>query len=403
LKKIDLARLGVGRRVISKVAAERKRAIEGSLRHRGLESVQAPRLCRGVLPAGIKRVWMTQITTFSNPAGGIAFADPAIDLPIASRAPADCGAPTGRPAAAAVPDTVRMAFAPAVDAASAERYTNHLAHSHYENFSVVSLLLPRRLRQDFCNVYAFCRTADDLADEVGDKAKSLNYLRAFREQARAMYTGAPKAAIFIALARTVRRHDIPVTPFLDLIDAFEQDQRVSRYETFEDVVDYCQRSADPVGRLVLYMCGHRDAERQRLSDKTCTALQLANFWHEHQIRDGISQGRCTESFRDLIRFEVERTEAMFSEGEKLVSMLAPSVCGQVGLFADGGIAILQAIRQQGFDTLARRPVLSRWQKGRLVLSALAAALANFCDLGAFVPRGNSSASRGNGRPEGIRE
>jgi squalene synthase HpnC len=371
---------------------------------------------------------MTQITTFSNPAGGIAFADPAIDLPIASRAPADCGAPTGRPAAAAVPDTVRMAFAPAVDAASAERYTNHLAHSHYENFSVVSLLLPRRLRQDFCNVYAFCRTADDLADEVGDKAKSLNYLRAFREQARAMYTGAPKAAIFIALARTVRRHDIPVTPFLDLIDAFEQDQRVSRYETFEDVVDYCQRSADPVGRLVLYMCGHRDAERQRLSDKTCTALQLANFWQdvrrdllerdriylpgesmrrfgvdEHQIRDGISQGRCTESFRDLIRFEVERTEAMFSEGEKLVSMLAPSVCGQVGLFADGGIAILQAIRQQGFDTLARRPVLSRWQKGRLVLSALAAALANFCDLGAFVPRGNSSASRGNGRPEGIRE
>ena len=296
-------------------------------------------------------------------------------------------------------------------------------------FSVVSLLLPRRLRQDFCNVYAFCRTADDLADEVGDKAKSLNYLRAFREQARAMYAGVPRTAIFVALARTVRRHDIPVTPFLDLIDAFEQDQRVSRYDTFEDVVDYCRRSADPVGRLVLYMCGHRDDQRQRLSDKTCTALQLANFWQdvrrdlverdriylpeesmrrfgvdEQQIRDGIRQGRSAESFRELIRFEVERTEAMFREGGKLVSMLAPSVRGQVGLFADGGIAILQAIRQQGFDTLARRPVLSKWQKGRLVLSALAAAVtANFCDVGAIDSRRSRSVSRGNGRPEGTGE
>jgi len=375
---------------------------------------------------------MTQITTLSNPAGGIALAeaDPRdrADPLIGSFAPGH-RQPTGSGPALSVPKTVRMAFARSVDMASAERYTHKLAHSHYENFSVVSLLLPRQLRQDFCNVYAFCRTADDLADEVGDKAQSLNYLRAFGEQARAMYAGVPKAAIFVALARTVRRHDIPVTPFLDLIDAFEQDQRVSRYESFEQVVDYCRRSADPVGRLVLYMCGHRDAERHRLSDKTCTALQLANFWQdvrrdllerdriylpgesmrrfgvdEMSIRDGIRQGRGSEAFRELIRFEVERTEAMFSEGEKLVSMLAPSVRGQVGLFADGGIAILQAIRQQGFDTLARRPVLSRWQKGRLVCAALAAAvMANFCDFGAFVPRQSRSTSRGNGRPGGIGE
>ena len=372
---------------------------------------------------------MTQITTFSNPAGGIALtdADP--------RDPADlpAGPPTSfkngefpDPGSVGVPETVRMAFAPAVDAASAERYTHHLAHSHYENFSVVSLLLPRRLRQDFCNVYAFCRTADDLADEVGDKAKSLNYLSAFGEQARAMYAGTPKAAIFIALARTVRRHDIPVTPFLDLIDAFEQDQRVSRYETFDQVVDYCRRSADPVGRMVLYMCGYRDAELQRLSDKTCTALQLANFWQdvrrdllerdriylpgesmrrfgvdEESIRDGIRVGRGSEALRELIRFEVERTEAMFVEGGKLVPMLAPSLRGQIGLFGSGGIAILQAIRRQGFDTLARRPVLSRWEKGRLVCSAVAVALlAHICDTGVYVPRRSTSASRGNRWPGG---
>ncbi len=287
---------------------------------------------------------------------------------------------------------------------------------------MVSLLLPRRLRQDFCNVYAFCRTADDLADEVGDKAKALDYLQAYREQTRAMYAGAPRAAIFIALARTVRRHGIPVKPFLDLIDAFEQDQRVSRYETFEQLVDYCRRSADPVGRLVLYMCGHGDPERQRLSDKTCTALQLANFWQdvrrdrlerdriylpeesmrrfgvdEQLIDDGIRAGRGSDAFRNLIRFEVERTEAMFREGGELVSTLAPSLRGQVRLFADGGLAILRAIRRQGFDTLARRPVLSKWQKGRLVCSALAAAvMANLCDVGAIV-------SRGNGRPRGIGE
>jgi squalene synthase HpnC len=378
---------------------------------------------------------MTQLRTFSDPAGGIALAEAGhrdlMGQPMALRALAGIPAPPSPLIAG--PETVRMAFAPAADAAAARLYTHKLAHSHYENFSVVSFLLPRRLRQDFCNVYAFCRTADDLADEVRDRSTALDCLAAFRDQARAMYDGVPTAAIFVALAETVHRHNIPVTPFLDLIDAFEQDQRVSRYETFEQVVDYCRRSADPVGRLVLYMCGYSDAERQRLSDKTCTALQLANFWQdirrdfldrdriyvpiesmrrfgldEQRIRDGIVSGKGDAKFRDLIRFEVERTEAMFAQGSKLTSMLAPSVRGQVGLFADGGMAILRAIRRQGFDTLARRPVLSRSQKGRLVCSALAAALtANLCDVGAFVrkgvPRRNGSALHGKGRPGGIGE
>jgi len=376
---------------------------------------------------------MTQLRTFSNPAGGgIALAEPGLrdpaDRPIGPRALA--GDPERANLLALGPQTIRLAFAPTTDLASAEQYTRRLAHSHYENFSVVSLLLPRRLRQDFCNVYAFCRTADDLADELGNPASSLDYLRAFREQARSMYAGHAKAAIFVALEKTVRRHGIPPEPFLDLIDAFEQDQRVSRYETFEQVVDYCRRSADPVGRLVLYMCGHGDAERQRLSDKTCTALQLANFWQdvrrdllerdriylpaesmrrfgvdEQQVREGITAGHADRAFRNLIRFEVERTESMFAEGGKLVSMLEPSVRGQVGLFADGGLAILRAIRRQGFDTLARRPVLSRSQKGRLVFSALAAAVtANLFDVARFARRGTTrgnAASNGSRRPEGI--
>src|SRR5207237_3914625 len=143
-----------------------------------------------------------------------------------------------------------------------------------ENFSVVSILLPKNLRQDFCNVYAFCRTADDLADEVADSARASDYLARFREQTRACYAGDASTIVFAALAGTIRRHRVPIAPFLDLIDAFEQDQRVNRYHTFEQLVDYCRRSADPVGRLVLYMCGYRDAERERLLDRTCAALQL---------------------------------------------------------------------------------------------------------------------------------
>jgi len=291
-----------------------------------------------------------------------------------------------------MPLTVRAAFAPVSSLAEAEAYTRQLAHSHYENFSVISVLLPKPLRQDFCNVYAFCRIADDLGDEVGDRQKASEFLAAFKSQTRDCYEGKSTTAVFVALKGTIDRHNIPIDPFLDLIDAFEQDQRVSRYENFEQVVDYCRRSANPVGRLVLYMSGYRDAERQRLSDATCTALQLANFWQdvhrdilerdriylpadslgrfgvgEEQIR----KGRCDDNYRKLIRFEVDRTEAIFCEGEKLLPMLDRSVRGQVALFGKGGRAVLEAIRRQNYDTLTRRPSLSKLQKGRLVMSALA--------------------------------
>jgi squalene synthase HpnC len=294
--------------------------------------------------------------------------------------------------------SVRAGLDPADSLSSAETCTRRLAHSHYENFSVVSLLLPRCLRQDFCNVYAFCRTADDLGDELGDRGASLDHLARLREQTHAAYAGRAESNLFAALADTARRHDIPIDPFLDLIDAFEQDQRVTRYETFGQLLDYCRRSANPVGQLVLYTCGYRDPERQRLSDQTCTALQLINFWQdvrrdlldrdriylpaesmrrcgvtEEAIRRQIRDGRCDENYRRLLEFEVGRTEPLFAEGRKLLPLLRPAVRGQVGLFGAGGMAILRAVRRQNYDTLTRRPTLSRWQKGRLVVAALAAA------------------------------
>ncbi len=295
------------------------------------------------------------------------------------------------------PETVRTAFAPATDPVAARAYTWQLAHSHYENFSVVSALLPHRLRQDFCNLYAFCRIADDLGDEVGDKRQSLDLLGRFRDETLALYAGRPRAVVFAALQQTVDRYQIPAQPFLDLIDAFEQDQRVDRYATFADLRDYCRRSADPVGRLVLYLCGYRDDRRQRLSDQTCTGLQLANFWQdvsrdltdrdriylpaetmarfgvtEGGLRDQVRAGRCDDAYRACLRFEVDRAQSMLDAGDALLPLLDGGVRPQVSLFGQGGKAILRAIRRRGHDTLTGRPTLSRWQKGALVVRAVAA-------------------------------
>ena len=310
--------------------------------------------------------------------------------------------PRAAQAAASVPDTVRAAFAPCTDPATAEAYSRQLARSHYENFSVVTFLLPRHLRQDFYNIYAFCRTADDLGDEVGDPALATQYLANFREQTHACYDGKADTAVFVALRGTIGRHDIPIQPFLDLIDAFEQDQRINRYDTFEQLCDYCRRSADPVGRLVLYLCGYRDEERQRLSDRTCTALQLTNFWQDvrrdvvdrdriyiprqSMARFGVNEEQITafrfdDNFRNLMKFEVDRTRAMFDQGTALLPFLDPPVRRQISLFEQGGRAILQAIERQNYDTLSRRPSLSARQKGRLIFKALGVALAQKLALG----------------------
>jgi len=287
---------------------------------------------------------------------------------------------------------------PATHADAAEAMARQLVAAQYENFSVISVLLPRSLRQDFCNVYAFCRVADDLGDELADRHESLRLLGQLREQTKALFAGRAESVLMLALAQTVRRHALPIDPFLDLISAFEQDQATTRYQNRDQLLDYCRRSANPVGRLVLLMCGYRDPERARLSDDICTALQLINFWQdvrrdlldrdriylpagsmsrfgvtEPDLRRQIDAGRCQPSVAKLIEYELNLADEMMARGRELLPMLRQSVRGQVSLFAAGGAAISRAIRRQRFDTLTRRPTLSRLQKGTLITAALATA------------------------------
>jgi squalene synthase HpnC len=279
-------------------------------------------------------------------------------------------------------------LAPAADLASAQAFTRRLAHAHYENFSVVTWFVPRSLRQDFCNVYAFCRLADDAADEAANPQVSLELLGQLKDLTHACFAGRAETALFTALAETIRRHDLPAQPFLDLIDAFEQDQRVTRYDTFPQLLDYCRRSANPVGRLVLYLCGYRDESRQLLSDQTCTALQLTNFWQDVRrdivdrdriyiprhlmnqfavTEEQIRAGRCDDGYRALIRHAAERTEMLFAAGDALPPTLDKKFRKQIMLFSRGGRAILKAIRRRNYDTLTRRPRLSWAQKTGLAL------------------------------------
>lgn len=299
-------------------------------------------------------------------------------------------------------------------------YTTDLAKSHYENFTVVSWFLPRRLRESFRHVYAFCRWADDLGDETGDPKRSLELLAWWQRELDACYAGKPRHPVFVALKPTIDKHEIPQKPFNDLINAFVQDQTVTRFSTWDQVIDYCTRSADPVGRLVLYLCGYRDEERQRLSDATCTALQLANFWQDVRRdileRDRVyipsdvaskhgldidtmvkavqidaraaqeKEGRATcaacnavpsigihallPAYRETIHELVDRTQPLFDKGKALWPMLAPDVRTDIELFTRGGEAILRMIRGQNYNTLGHRPSLSKGAKIALMMRAI---------------------------------
>src|SRR5215475_12378044 len=268
-------------------------------------------------------------------------------------------------------------------------YCSRLARSHYENFSVASWFLPKRLRQHFFNVYAYCRISDDLGDEVGDTAASLELLDQWQRELEACYRGAPKHPVFVALAETVRQFDISQHEFSDLLTAFRQDQTVTRFETFNDVLGYCHYSANPVGHLVLYLCGYRDAERQRLSDFTCTALQLANFWQDVSVdyakgrvylpledlrrfgvsEEDIARDRNTPAFCEMMKFEVQRAREWFEQGLPLVGMVDKELAIDLELFTRGGQEILNAIEQQGFAVLGRRPTISKARKLALVARA----------------------------------
>lgn len=275
--------------------------------------------------------------------------------------------------------------------AAARAYCAHVARSHYENFTVVSLVLPRRLIRHFHAVYAYCRWADDLADETAGGAESLELLAWWRRELLACYSGSPRHPVMIALRETIRRFAIPPEPFLDLLLAFEQDQRLKRYESFEQLLGYCRNSANPVGRLVLYLFECFTEERARLSDEVCTGLQLANFWQdtardlaigrvylpaEDRLRFGypdadLEARRFTPAFRDLMRFEVNRARAYFDRGAALLPLLPSEVRIDVDLFLRGGQAILRAIERQDYDVWSRRPEVSKWAKLRLLIAALA--------------------------------
>ena len=291
------------------------------------------------------------------------------------------------PAGYAIPQT-----APTL--AKAREYCAHLARTHYENFSVASWFLPRRLRQHFFNVYAYCRISDDLGDEVGDKDASLALLDQWQRDLDACYEGAPKHPVFVALSETVRQFDIPKYEFSDLLIAFRQDQTITRFETFQDVLNYCHYSANPVGHLVLYLCGYRDAERRQLSDFTCTALQLANFWQDVSIdyekgriylpledlrlfevsEDDIAQKRNTPAFRKLMKFEVERARDWFRQGLPLISQVDRELAIDLDLFSRGGLEILNAIEKQDYAVLGNRPSISKSRKLALVARAAAGKL-----------------------------
>ena len=270
-------------------------------------------------------------------------------------------------------------------------YTRWLATHHYENFQVVSFLLPKRLHQDFYNVYSFCRWADDLGDEIGDTAESLRLLDWWRQDLLAMYAGErPKHPVFVALQGTSKQYQLPVTPFDDLITAFVQDQTVTRYRDFDHLFDYCKYSANPVGRLVLGLCGYNDEERYALSDATCTALQLANFWQDVTVDlkkdrvylpvglleahgypvEALWEHHFDDRFKAAMREAVDVARKLFIQGLPLADIVDKRLSIDLELFSRGGLRVLDKIEQQGYDVLTSRPSVSKLERVGLLIGAL---------------------------------
>jgi squalene synthase HpnC len=269
-------------------------------------------------------------------------------------------------------------------------YTRWLATHHYENFQVVSFLLPKRLHQDFYNVYSFCRWADDLGDEIGDTSESLRLLKWWREQLRGMYTGHASHPVFVALKGTAARHELPEILFDDLIKAFEHDQTITRYRDFEELFQYCRYSANPVGRLVLGLCGYRDERRQALSDATCTALQLANFWQDVTVdllkdrvylplevmaRQGypvenLFERRFDPRFRAAMKEAVGVARDLFLKGLPLAGQVDRRLAIDLELFSRGGLKVLEKIEQQDYNVLRARPAISKVERVGLLLGAI---------------------------------
>jgi squalene synthase HpnC len=293
-------------------------------------------------------------------------------------------------------DLTRHAPTPGCSPTDAQKYTRWLATHHYENFKVVSWLLPRHLHQHFYNVYAYCRWADDLGDEVPNPMRALQLLDWWERELEDCYEGKPSHPVFVALRQTIVAKDIPKQPFADLLKAFRHDQTVKRYPDWNAVLGYCVYSANPVGRLVLYLCGYRDEHRQCLSDATCTALQLANFWQDvsrdlekgriyipldaaaaHGLTENdIVQLNFDDRYVRLMQDLIARTRTLFAEGKPLAKMVDGRLSVDLEMFSRGGLAVLDAIEAMGYDTLHKRPAISKVKQARLLGRTLVKHLVN---------------------------
>ena len=273
----------------------------------------------------------------------------------------------------------------------AQDYTRWLATHHYENFNVASWLLPRGLHQHFYNLYAYCRWADDLGDEIPKRERALELLDWWETELDSCYDGRPNHPVFVALRETIVAKDVPKQPFADLLKAFRQDQVVKRYPTWDSMIDYCLYSANPVGRLVLYLCGYRGELRQKLSDATCTALQLANFWQDvardldigriyipldiaaaHGVTEKDIVGKnFTSHYVALMKDLIARTRDLFHQGAPLAGMVEGKLSIDLDMFSRGGLAVLDAIESIGYDTLHTRPSVGKGKQVRLLGRAVA--------------------------------
>ncbi|HEV2620295.1 MAG TPA: squalene synthase HpnC [Acidobacteriaceae bacterium] len=276
--------------------------------------------------------------------------------------------------------------------AEARAWCHSLATSHYENFHVATFFLPKRVRPHFDSLYAFCRVSDDLGDEVADPETALRLLQNWGRMLDQCYDSPAESRhpVFVALRPTIESCNLPRSLFHDLLRAFAQDQVKTHYETWNEAVDYSRLSANPVGRLVLMVCGYRDEHLALLSDKICTALQLANFWQdavrdsdiprryipsEYMLRYGVAEGQIegrvfTPEFRAMMHALVVRTRTMLAEGAPISALVDPDLRVTLDLFRQGGEAILDGIAAQDYDVLRGRPIVTRRKKLSLLLHAL---------------------------------
>jgi squalene synthase HpnC len=280
---------------------------------------------------------------------------------------------------------------------SSFKYCEEIAKNHYENFPIASLLIPKEKRKYIYAVYAYARAADDFADEeniLGGKPKRLALIDEWNEKLKECYKGKSYDPIFIALNNTVQENNIPIETLEALLKAFRQDVEKQRYKTFDEVLEYCKNSANPIGRIILMIFGIKDPEYYVYSDKICTALQLTNFWQDINIDlkkdriylpeedilkfgysyEELNAKKYNNNFKELIKFEIKRTRDIFNEGKKLIELTLKNIktknlAKELKLIWLGGNEILNKIEIAEFDIFNNRPVLSKFDKIKIFINS----------------------------------